>query len=268
MAWQRNEAGSEWTYHLGELGQLVVQLTMEEPTPWHGVWLAANNDLVMTLGDWGTLEEAQSMCLARVRRLGYGLYAMPAPGAERPTDYTMSMVFQVPPRSCLNCAHLDVVQDEGHEHHEIGCRYEEWSFSDGDGPEQLRSYLKVAERCLKFQACAVSPPPPRVPRERTAEEVRQGFLEQVAAKLDYALREDRWPTTKEKLDGLVFGILGILDGVDGGPGFIVAPDPHETDRQYHLKNGDDWFPENYAVRDQVKADIAGPLHEVWCRLKR
>jgi hypothetical protein len=52
--------------------------------------------------------------------------------------------------------------------------------------------------------------------------------------------------------------------LDGGamalPGFIVAPNPHPSDKEYHISEGSDYYPENHEL--DIKGDIAGGLHEL------
>jgi hypothetical protein len=99
-------------------------------------------------------------------------------------------------------------------------------------------------------------------RELTREEVQDLFLRQIAAYIDFWLDEARAPTMRDKMQGLVFSILVILDGGSPLPGFLVAPSPHESDRAYAIENGKNWFPPD---AQEVSCDIAGNLHEIWCR---
>jgi hypothetical protein len=103
-----------------------------------------------------------------------------------------------------------------------------------------------------------------MPRELTEEEVRDRLLAHVRGMVHY------WEMIKlgpkeglhERLEGLAFSMLVMLDGgsVDL-PKFIVAPDPHPSDREYLASEGEDWYPENHSVVDTVKADLGGSLHE-------
>lgn len=98
-------------------------------------------------------------------------------------------------------------------------------------------------------------------REKTTEEVREEFLDHVRYLVSYWDRIEK-ETTKEKLSGLAFSILSALDGCSAGlPSFIVAPCPHPEDKQYHIDNDEDYYPENHDV--DVKCDIAGCLHELF-----
>jgi hypothetical protein len=98
------------------------------------------------------------------------------------------------------------------------------------------------------------------PRKMTTEEVRERFLQQVWAYIDYWERDSRTPSVHGKLSGLAFSMLVILDGGSPAlPSCIVAPQPHPDDKKYHQENGDNWFPENNDVA--IKGDIAGCLHE-------
>jgi len=98
------------------------------------------------------------------------------------------------------------------------------------------------------------------PREFTEAEVRQQYLELVWSSIDY------WhnlpdKTCREKMEGLAFGILVILDGDTSLPGFIVAPCPHPDDKEYNREQRENWFPENHD--SNVKCNIAGCLHELF-----
>lgn len=93
------------------------------------------------------------------------------------------------------------------------------------------------------------------PREMTPEECRTALLEQIAVNVRYWLHEPRAATVREKLNGLAFSILVIIDGESALPGFELIPSPHEDDKEYHRENGDNWWPDD--------VDISGDLHEHW-----
>jgi hypothetical protein len=45
------------------------------------------------------------------------------------------------------------------------------------------------------------------------------------------------------------------------PAFIFAPDPHPDDQEYNQKNGENWWPDNHALRHRTKSLLSGTLHE-------
>lgn len=97
-------------------------------------------------------------------------------------------------------------------------------------------------------------------REYTEEEVRQQFLDHVRHLVNYWDKESRVANQKERLNGLAFSILSAIDGCSASlPSFILAPLPHEDDKQYHIDNGDNYYPENHKL--DIKCDIAGDLNE-------
>jgi len=107
-------------------------------------------------------------------------------------------------------------------------------------------------------------------RELTKKEVRKRFLEQIRVYVDYWEHEPRTPDIHGKLDGLVFSILNILDGTTNLPGFAVIPVPHETDKDYRIERGEDWYPPDNLPDDAC--DIVydkedGYLHDSWCNPK-
>ena len=96
----------------------------------------------------------------------------------------------------------------------------------------------------------------------TSEEIREKVLSHIrnlAKYWDTVPRE----TTKEKLDGLAFSFLTMLDGGTSLPGFILAPLPCESDKEYNLDNGGKYYPENHHIEHLIKGDIGGCLHELY-----
>lgn len=101
------------------------------------------------------------------------------------------------------------------------------------------------------------------PRQWTEKEIREKFLRQVAGMSEYWAKlqpVDGTPkTVQERLDGLAFSILAMLDGCNIGiPGFIVAPAPHDDDKEYCINEGENWFPQQADL-----CDIGGGLHELY-----
>jgi hypothetical protein len=99
------------------------------------------------------------------------------------------------------------------------------------------------------------------PREFTRDEVRTLLLEHIWGLIDDWDRNSRAATAREKLEGLAFSILAALDGSSVAiPSFVVAPCPGAGDRAYHASQGENWFPENHALVNQIKSDLGGSLH--------
>jgi hypothetical protein len=97
------------------------------------------------------------------------------------------------------------------------------------------------------------------PRELTDKEVRSRFLARVHANVDHWANVSN-KTEREKLSGLAFSIMVILDGGAGLPRFVVAPAPRPDEKRIHQEHGENWFPEFNA---SSPCDIAGSLHEVY-----
>ena len=95
-------------------------------------------------------------------------------------------------------------------------------------------------------------------REYTKEEITEQFISYVRELIN------RWDskknkTSKEKLNGFAFSLLSTIDGTHLElPPFILAPNPHKEDKQFHIDNGKKYYPENR----NVKYDISGSLHEI------
>lgn len=96
-------------------------------------------------------------------------------------------------------------------------------------------------------------------KQKTEKQVRQEFLDHVRMLVNYWDKETSKTDSREKLEGLAFSILVAIDGEAVAlPSFILAPCPNEDDKQYHIDNGEDYYPENHD--SDVKCDIAGNLH--------
>jgi hypothetical protein len=94
----------------------------------------------------------------------------------------------------------------------------------------------------------------KAPRAYTAEEARDLFLQTVANYVDYWEKESRQPELRAKLEGLAFSILVILDGEAASlPGFTVKPLPSVEDKDWYIKQGENYF--------DSETDIAGSLHD-------
>jgi hypothetical protein len=137
-----------------------------------------------------------------------------------------------------------------------------------DGPKvgpwpEFRVALAEAPAAL---AAPAAPAPASGPREYAPEEVKAMFLDHVRALARYwggaSISGDK--SLQERLDGLAFSILSTIDGCsDALPAFILAPRPHESDRDHLRGEGLNWFPENHGV--QAASDISGCLHDSYYR---
>jgi hypothetical protein len=104
------------------------------------------------------------------------------------------------------------------------------------------------------------------PREHTREEIEKMFYEHVWHLIAYWNSEggsnveaDR--SSRERLEGVVFSIFTMLDGCGMPlPRFIVAPNPHSEDRDYHIGEGENYFPEQLF---DSEVDLGGTLHELF-----
>ncbi|MGK0174050.1 MAG: hypothetical protein ACI9AT_000413 [Ulvibacter sp.] len=96
-------------------------------------------------------------------------------------------------------------------------------------------------------------------KEKEASEIKSEFLNHVREIVD-EWESYTTKTCKEKLEGVAFSIVATIDGSSAAlPAFILAPAPHEEDKQYCIDNGEDYYPENQD--GSVKGDIAGFLHD-------
>ena len=97
-------------------------------------------------------------------------------------------------------------------------------------------------------------------REITYEEIENEFVDRVWNLVDY-WKKVEGRTEEEKIEGVVFSILTMLDGCSGGVGYVVAPLPHKDDKEFHIETGENYYPENH--NSNVKCNISGCLHEIF-----
>ena len=91
----------------------------------------------------------------------------------------------------------------------------------------------------------------------TKEEAREMMLDHIRVMCEYWAREDRRPDIKDKLNGLAFSILTMLDGETMElPAMDIVLRPHPDDKAYHQSNGEKWFKDGMVIND-------APLHELF-----
>ena len=107
-------------------------------------------------------------------------------------------------------------------------------------------------------------------REYTAEEIQEKFFSQLYVMIKYWERIEQ-ENYKDKLEGLVFSILNILDGGSlGFPRVLLVPYPHPEDKEFHISEGENWFPQNTEVDKLAVGELScnGQLHEAWVVYKK
>lgn len=98
------------------------------------------------------------------------------------------------------------------------------------------------------------------PREKTEEEVVTELLEHMQVIARFWNRSDG--STEEKLDGLLFSMLVMIDGGSAGIcGFSLTPSFHPDDPEFLKGEGEDWYP-TCPINDDVQ------LHELYCALTK
>lgn len=100
------------------------------------------------------------------------------------------------------------------------------------------------------------------PRVYTDEEILNKVMAHIWSLIDYWDEVENRPS-REKITGAVFSILSMLDGCSTElPGFLIAPRPHEDDKDYLVDQGENYFPENHEIENQLKGEIGKfMLHE-------
>jgi len=76
-------------------------------------------------------------------------------------------------------------------------------------------------------------------RAYTPEEVRTQVIDNIKSLVNYW--EGQANTSHEKLDGLAFSILSMIDGNGELPAFDLIPSPHPTDKPCHIEEGNNYY---------------------------
>ncbi len=99
-----------------------------------------------------------------------------------------------------------------------------------------------------------------MPREYTADEIREMFLDHVRHCISYWATLPEPKSIKDRLSGLTHSIFASLDGCTLQlPGFLIIPNSNEEDKQYYIDNDENYFP---IPPDVELCDIGGGLHEL------
>ena len=93
------------------------------------------------------------------------------------------------------------------------------------------------------------------PKEYTTKEVQEKLIKHLWGVLEYWYSESSVPSTRDKMEGLLFSILSTLDGSSVGmPGFKMIPSVEPSDKKFHIEFGENWYND--------EEDIGGYLHEL------
>jgi hypothetical protein len=94
-------------------------------------------------------------------------------------------------------------------------------------------------------------------RELTEQEVMDIFMDRLANTISFWEMAPN-ETLRDRLEGVVFSTLVTIDGQSDLPKFILAPDPHHSDKDFYTNIGEPYWPEN--TDNTVKCNISGGLH--------
>lgn len=105
------------------------------------------------------------------------------------------------------------------------------------------------------------------PRELTKKEISVKVISHIYNLIDYWDSFEDY-SSKEKLDGLAFSILSMLDSPSTDlPHFIVAPATDKEWKKSLIKDGKNYYPDNEKILRKVRGDISGTLHEYYAAWK-
>lgn len=94
------------------------------------------------------------------------------------------------------------------------------------------------------------------PRTYTAEEAREHVLGHMHVLVKYwAKLPDK--SMADRLDGLAFSFLTMIDGATGLPAMDLVLRPHHNDEEFHREEDENWYQDGQVVNGNVC------LHELW-----
>lgn len=86
------------------------------------------------------------------------------------------------------------------------------------------------------------------PRPYTKKEVKEMLLKQIHVRCEYWAKESRTTNTLEKLQGLAFSILVLLDGDSLElPKMDLVLRPHPSDKEFCEKEWRNWFKDGMII---------------------
>lgn len=97
----------------------------------------------------------------------------------------------------------------------------------------------------------------------TQKEMEDRFIGLCKAYVKYWTK-NQMETTEETLLGFLHSILVIFDGGTGLPALKIFPDPHPEDKEYHIEQGEKWwppFPEDLEERNDICQLNISSLHD-------
>ncbi len=99
-------------------------------------------------------------------------------------------------------------------------------------------------------------------REYDQQEIREKFMRQWWATVSFW--RDQPNIDGDRVEGLGFSLLSLLDGCSMGfPGCEVIPCPHESDKAYHISEGENYYPDPPNLDNVKTVHGDSMLHELY-----
>lgn len=94
-------------------------------------------------------------------------------------------------------------------------------------------------------------------RQKTVEEVRQEFLDQMKGigREWLRIQKEENYDTKRTMEGFLFSIYNVFDGTSCLPGFDIIVRPHPDDKQFHIDEGENYYEDVYLHEIKGSTDL-------------
>lgn len=99
------------------------------------------------------------------------------------------------------------------------------------------------------------------PKPYTKEESREMVLSNIRGIVSYWDNLEGRSSQTDRLEGVAFSMLTMIDGCSNLPAMDITIRPHEDDKQYSINNGERWFKDGTVINDDCH------LHDIFCQEK-
>lgn len=104
-------------------------------------------------------------------------------------------------------------------------------------------------------------------REYTVEEMQEMFIKKIWEYIHY-WQGDKILNPAEKLEGLAFSILNLIDGSYSLPSFLLIPVPHQEDKKESIDNEENyWIDQSDKLGDIKSINGNQLLHEIFFKYR-
>lgn len=95
-------------------------------------------------------------------------------------------------------------------------------------------------------------------KEISQEEAKNNFIDACHACARSWFNPESKLSERERVEGVVFSVLNLIDGMSSLPAFDLVLRPHDDDKKFNQNEGQDWYKDGMVINDVM-------LHELFVR---